>query len=98
MRKSFLSGIIVFLAGAAFGQTPEAPLQFEVASIKPAPPFNPAMMMSGQPMHIGMKVDGARVDIGSMSLADLIRTAYRVKPYQVTGPDWMGAQRFDVLG
>jgi Protein of unknown function (DUF3738). len=32
-----------------------------------------------------------------MSLADLIRTAYKVKQYQVSGPDWMGLQRFDVL-
>ena len=32
-----------------------------------------------------------------MSLADLIRVAYRVKPYQLSGPDWMTAERFDVL-
>jgi uncharacterized protein (TIGR03435 family) len=27
----------------------------------------------------------------------LIRVAYRVKPYQVSGPDWMATERFDVL-
>jgi uncharacterized protein (TIGR03435 family) len=32
-----------------------------------------------------------------MSLADLIRVAYRVKAYQVSGPDWMASERFDVL-
>jgi uncharacterized protein (TIGR03435 family) len=32
-----------------------------------------------------------------MSLADLIRVAYRVKAYQVSGPDWMATERFDVL-
>jgi uncharacterized protein (TIGR03435 family) len=44
-----------------------------------------------------MKVDAGRVDIGLMSIADLIRTAYELKPYQVTGPDWMNSQRFDIL-
>jgi uncharacterized protein (TIGR03435 family) len=48
-------------------------------------------------MHVGMKIDAARVDIGSLSLADLIRIAYRVKSYQVSGPDWMASERFDVL-
>jgi uncharacterized protein (TIGR03435 family) len=32
-----------------------------------------------------------------MSLSDLIRTAYRMKPYQVSGPDWMASQRFDIM-
>src|SRR5260370_21005376 len=88
--------VAALTAGLVFAQ-PAAPApQFEVASIKPSPPLNPGLIKSGQ-MHIGMKIDKARVDIGNMSLADLIRTAYRLKPYQVSGPDWMGAQRFDVL-
>jgi uncharacterized protein (TIGR03435 family) len=44
-----------------------------------------------------MNVDAARVDIGSLSLADLIRVAYNVKPYQIQGPDWMSSERFDVV-
>jgi len=31
-----------------------------------------------------------------MSLSDLIRTAYRVKAYQVAGPDWMNVERYDI--
>jgi uncharacterized protein (TIGR03435 family) len=87
------------LPGSVFAQAPAAaPARpsFEVASIKAAPPIDPRKIMSGQ-MHIGMSVDSARVDIGSLSLADLVRTAYKVKAYQITGPDWMAAQRFDVL-
>jgi uncharacterized protein (TIGR03435 family) len=48
---------------------------------------------------MGMKVDGAIVDIGSFSLTDLIRTAYEVKDYQISGPDlgsMMTAQRFNI--
>jgi uncharacterized protein (TIGR03435 family) len=82
----------LLLAGAAFAQ---APLTFEVASIKPGGAMDPAAIMSGK-MRIGMKVDAARVDIGMLSLADLIRIAYKVKSYQVKGPDWMSGERFNI--
>lgn len=94
------AGAGLLIAASAFSQTPAAetkpPLQFEVATIKPAPPPNPAMFREGK-LHVGMNVDAARVDIGFMSLADLIPMAFKVKSYQVSGPDWMAAQRFDIL-
>lgn len=83
----------------AFAQAPAAPVaapSFEVASIKPAPPIEPQKIMAGT-LHIGMTIDSARVDIGNLSLADLIRTAYKVKPYQVSGPEWMGGLRWDIV-
>ena len=81
---------------AAFAQAPAAPA-FEVASVKPAAPIalTPAALASGK-LRIGMTVVGSRVDIGYISLADLIRTAYDVKPHQISGPDWMAAARFDI--
>jgi len=88
--------VLLFSACIAFGQTTTAPLAFEVASIKPAGALDPAAIASGK-MRIGMKIDAARVDIGSFSLADLIRTAYKVKAYQVSGPDWMGGERFNIM-
>jgi len=71
---------------------------FEVATIRPAKMPSQTDLMNGK-MHVGMKTDAARVDIGFMSLNDLICAAYKVKSYQVSGPDWMGAmnERFDVL-
>lgn len=83
------------IAATAFSQNAAAP-QFEVASIKPAADLR-SQFQSGKGLHIGMKVDGARVDIGAMSLADLIRTAYKIKPFQVSGPDWMNKDRWDIL-
>lgn len=71
-----------------------APVEFEVASIKVAPPLK-EQAMSGK-MHVGMKIDKAIVDIGAMSLADLIPIAFHVKPWQVQGPDWLNQQRFDI--
>jgi uncharacterized protein (TIGR03435 family) len=84
---------LVLAAGTMFGQT------FEDVSIKPSLPLTsitPAMLQAGK-IHVGMTIDGAKVDIGMMSLAELIRTAYDVKPYQVSGPDWMETQRFDII-
>jgi uncharacterized protein (TIGR03435 family) len=95
---------LLTLATAAFSQTPSSstapPLTFEVASVKQSPPLDPQKIMSGQ-MRIGMRVDKALVEINSLSLADLINIAFKVKAYQVTGPSWltagpMTAERFDV--
>jgi uncharacterized protein (TIGR03435 family) len=95
-------GLAALLAAtAAFSQTPpSSPLAFEVASIKPAGPLDPVAIQQGK-MNIGMKVDGAICSIGSFSLKDLIRTAYEVKDYQITGgADSLGgpldAQRFNI--
>lgn len=84
------------VALAALAQPPAAPLAFEVASIKPADQITPAMVQAGK-MHVGLNVDRARVDIGYLSLFDLLCLAYKVKAYQVEGPDWMRVQRFDIL-
>lgn len=81
----------------ALGQAPPATLAFEVATVKPAPPLNPGAIAQGQMPHIGMNIQGSRVDIGFMSLADLIPAAFKVKPYQVSGPDRMRFERFDIL-
>ena len=84
----------IMLTAAAFGQSPAAP-HFEVASIKPAGDLM-SQYAAGKP-HTGMSVDGARVDIGAITLADLICAAYQIRPYQLFGPDWMTANRFDII-
>lgn len=94
-RAGFVS-VLVLTTGALFGQNGAAGLSFEVATIKPSAPMNPSLIAAGK-LRVGMKVEAGRVDIGFFSLADLIRTAYRVKAYQVSGPDWISGQRFDIL-
>src|SRR6266852_4121646 len=79
--------VISLLASAlAFAQTR---LEFEVASIKPAP-------QQIQQMNIGLHIDGAQVRGTSLPLKDYIVLAYRLKPSQVAGPDWIASQRFDI--
>jgi uncharacterized protein (TIGR03435 family) len=76
-------------------QDKPAGLAFEVASIKPARNIQ-EQALSGK-LHVGMKIDGARVDIGAMSIADLLQFAYKVKVFQISGPDYMKSERFDIL-
>ena len=92
-----ISAGLLLVASAAFGQTPAAPLAFDVASVKLGT-IDQAKILAGQ-QHIGLKVEGNRVDIGISSLSELIGMAYKVKYYQVQGPDWLGptGQRFDIL-
>jgi uncharacterized protein (TIGR03435 family) len=99
MSRGFIaktSAAALFAAGIALAQTPAASPAFEVATIKPAPPIGAAQIAAGK-LHVGMKIEAGRVDIGFFSVADLIRTAYDVKDYQISGPDWMNSQRFDIL-
>jgi hypothetical protein len=88
---------LALAAAAAFSQAPTASPAFEVASIKPVEITSLATQVQSGKMRLGMQIDGARVDIGFLSLADLIPMAFRVKPYQVSGPDWMRQERFDIL-
>ena len=54
----------VMLAAAAFGQTPNQALAFEVVSVRPSGPLDLRKIRSGQ-KFAGMKVDSARLEIGS---------------------------------
>lgn len=70
---------------------PAAKPEFEVASIKPSPPMPMGKVM------IGMNSDGGMLRYTNVSLKECIRTAYRVKDFQVQGPDWIGSDRFDIV-
>jgi uncharacterized protein (TIGR03435 family) len=75
---------------AAFAQTaPRA--EFEVASIKPS-----AEPVGGQQVNVGVHIDGAQVTCTFLNLQDYIRIAYKVKNYQISGPDWITAEHFDI--
>ncbi|HWG36234.1 MAG TPA: TIGR03435 family protein [Terriglobales bacterium] len=94
--------LLAFLPFAAAQQAAPAPakLAFDVVSIKPAPDIN-TVIAAKQVPHVGTRIDGARVDMGFVSLQDLICTAYDVKPYQVTGSEeiesWLNKNRYDIL-
>ena len=63
---------------------------FEVASIKP---FDPD---SARQMWTGMTLDAGMVRYTNISVKQCIRTAYRVRDFQIDGPKWMDDAHFEI--
>ena len=80
---------LLLMAGLAMAQTP-AP-QFEVATIKP-----PAPQPNDGHTHSRMSVDNNRLLYANVTLKDALAQAYNVQRYQVSGPDWIDTDRFDI--
>ena len=89
---------LALTALAAFAQTKPA---FEVATIKPSPPMDAAKLaaalQAGGKMPIGANIDAHRAEYLDLDLKSLLTYAYGVKPYQITGPDWMATEHFDIV-
>jgi len=86
-RPTAVLGLFTLTASLALAQ-PAPRLEFEVASIKPA-----AFIKGGETMS----VDAGRLEYSNVALRDCIRVAYRIKDYQVSGPDWLASTRFDIV-
>src|SRR6476620_8172887 len=85
-----VAGLMAVASSIASAQPAVTPT-FEVASIKPAPP------PGGNNMMVRMGGDPGRIDYANVSLKDVIRLAYRVKNYQIAGPDWLESARFNIV-
>ena len=98
MKTQVVAGLIgMTLAGSTVSaQAPALTPAFEVASIRAASLPTPETMRSGQ-FRVGTRINGRRVDIGFVSLADLLPYAYRVKSFQIAGPAWMRESRWNIL-
>lgn len=76
--------VLLLLPLVIFGQ------EFEVASIKPSAP-------GGQGQAIaGLHIDGAMVRYSALSLKLYLGMAYDLKNYQISAPDWMASDRWDI--
>jgi len=90
------ASLILAATCAVFAQQPAATPAFDVASIKP----NKDPMVRGQSHIMGdgeISTDPASVTMRNISLKGSIQWAYDIKPYQVSGPDWLFSERFDIL-
>jgi uncharacterized protein (TIGR03435 family) len=80
----------VLASVAAFAQDAPVRLEFEVASVRASPASRP------EQVSIGLHMDGSQARIAFLDMRDYIAMAYRVRPSQVTGPDWIATERFDL--
>jgi len=89
-RHAALLALVPLMAVTTMGQTsaPSNP-QFEVASIKPNKSGDGRVMMSVQP--------GGRFTATNVTLRMMIRNAYQLQEFQITGgPSWIADERFDI--
>jgi len=81
-------GMVVATGALVGAQAPAGPA-FEVASVKPNTSGDGRVMLAFQP--------GGRVTETGVTLLLLMRNAYRLQEFQLTGaPDWARTERFDI--
>lgn len=92
----FLALISLGVAQSADGQRP-GNSTFDVASVKPSPPIRPGdRVYFGPPRGGPGTPDPGRITWRYATLKNLLMTAYAVESYQVTGPDWLATERYDI--
>ncbi len=97
LRQAMILALCV--GGCIYGQPVNSQPAFEVASVKPSPPF--AERKSNVTGWFGGPgtSDPTRVTIENYMLLGLIAGAYKVETYQVSGPSWLEDARetqFDI--
>ena len=89
------------IAGAAFAQTAAAPVAFEAASVKTSAygdlrdvlnAYFDTWMRGGPGTN-----DPGQITFKNSSLKSLVVSAYGVKRYQISGPDWLDAGGFNII-
>jgi uncharacterized protein (TIGR03435 family) len=72
---------------------------FDVASVRLAAPMDReavfAILRTGRRPET-MAINGDRATFKYMSLKELVAYGYKVRTFQVTGPDWLTTDRFDI--
>ena len=81
--------LLVLSASSLFAQSQANP-QFEVASIRPS------AISDRSEVSVGVHIDGAQVRAIALTLKEYVGIAYRMKVSQITGPDWIGSERYDI--
>ena len=71
---------------------------FDVASVRPSAPLSADQAMGARAVgRLGAHLDGMRAQYTYMTLKALVIYAYKLRPDQVSGPDWMAKDRFDIV-
>lgn len=88
MKTPNVAALLIAAAATILAQTPQP--EFEVATIRPS------TLTLEDGVTAGVRIDGAQIRCVALTLKDYVGMAYRVKLYQVSGPDWLGSDRFDI--
>ena len=98
MRRIGVFAAGLLLAGSALGQAEKS---FEVATVKLSPPLDvqklATQMQSGQMPNFGAHFDGRRAEYNYMTMQQLLIYAYKLKNYNILGPDWLKSEHYDIV-
>jgi uncharacterized protein (TIGR03435 family) len=95
MRLRMVSNVLTWTALAAFAQVPSPSTSFEVASVRPSDPR--AAALPANVRERGLVGVGGRFDMPKIQLTYLIMRAFDVESRQISGPNWMTEQTYDVF-
>jgi uncharacterized protein (TIGR03435 family) len=90
MKMPLIAGLVCAAVSVLYAQ---APLAFDVASIRPVAPI---VAGGGTARTAGIKIDGAQFRGIAMTVKEYLSIANKVRFYQIDGPDWIGSDRFDI--
>jgi uncharacterized protein (TIGR03435 family) len=95
MAGPLLAGIVVGILGApsSWAQPTIAPPEFEVASVKPMPQSSPQHPETGGPGT----TDPGQITWSGVRLRWLLKTAYDVELYQISGPAWLDSEHYMIV-
>ncbi|HYW48921.1 MAG TPA: TIGR03435 family protein [Bryobacteraceae bacterium] len=95
LRAIMGAGLVVFASCLACAQPAQAPLSFEVASVKPAAPQELGRMMMGFRGGPGTP-DPERLTCTNVTLKMLIQNAWDVRSFQISGPASLESEHYDI--
>ncbi|HLK65353.1 MAG TPA: TIGR03435 family protein [Bryobacteraceae bacterium] len=93
LRSTFGTSLFVLASAGAFAQPAAAPPSFEVASVRVST-IGKAGGEGSRRENIQTSPDS--LTMRNVSLKSAIRWAYHVFDYQVSGPDWLQSERYDI--
>jgi uncharacterized protein (TIGR03435 family) len=85
------TALIGALCCAAFAQPSQSPV-FEVASVKVSPSQTGRGSMRGGPGT----ADPSRISFTNVTLFNVMLRAYDLQSFQLSAPDWLSSQRYDI--
>ena len=94
MRARIATSVLFLVPYAVYGQS--APPAFEVASVKPSPPG--ATVGRGDGLHRqAINAEPGSLTMRNVSMSSAIRWAYDVPEFQISGPAWINAERYNIV-
>jgi len=97
-RRISVFAATLLMAASALAQAPKT---FEVATVKISPPLDvaklQAQVQAGQMPKFGAHFDGRRAEYNYMTMQQLLIYAYKLKNYNIVGPDWLKTEHYDIV-